>query len=252
MSTRLPRFPLPGVLVALMLAGCTQPDASPTAASSSFAGMGRPLVAAAMPSPAAFVPFSTNPNFPLVPGTTFHYRSETPQGVELEDFIVTSTTRVVAGVTVGQVEDVVRLNGGLTEHTFDWFAEDSSGNVWYFGEFARQYENGALLGDEGSWTAGVNGAQAGIIMEANPQVGDSYGEEFAPGVAQDRATVLSLNEQVQVPYGSFSGCLKTRNFSPLDRSFVEEKYYCAPAGLVLEVEVEGGKSRNLLQRVTVQ
>jgi len=161
----------------------------------------------------------------------------TDEGTEFEDFTVTNSTTVVNGVTVRIIEDIVTLNGVITEHTFDWFAQDTqTGNVWYFGEDSEQFDpvTGKRIGREGSWTAGKKGAQAGIIMEGQPKVGDTYYEEFAAGVAEDQATVLSLKAHANVPYGNFNNCLKTHNFTALDPTSDEQKYYCPGVGVVLE------------------
>jgi len=242
------RFPRLAVLAALALSACSEPT-TPVPGSPSDAAA-RALDASAF-AEREFVPRSDNPYFPLVPGTSFHYRSQTPDGIETEDFIVTTGTKRILGVTTRVVEDVVRLDGSITEHTFDWFAQDEeTGDVWYFGEDSRQFLDGKLIGTEGSWEAGRKGAQAGIIMEGHPKVGDTYREEFARGVAEDLARVLSLNASVHVPYGSFRQCLKTENFTRLDPGHREQKYYCPNVGLVLEVIVAGGEGQNQLVRIT--
>lgn len=233
-------MPIPGslsrlaALTGLILTACGEP---PAPAINGPNDAQRTAFALAIPPVSNFVPSSDNPYFPLVPGTTFRYQAVTSDGTETEDFIVTQDTKVVNGVTVRVVEDIVNLNGVITEHTFDWFAQDTqTGDVWYFGEDSRQFDpiTGTPIGKEGSWEAGKKGAEAGIIMEGHPKVGDTYREEFAPGVAEDRATVLSLNAHANVPYGNFHGCLKTENFTPLDPDVHEVKYYCPGVGLVLE------------------
>ena len=190
-----------------------------------------------LPAASSFEPRSDNPYFPLIPGTIYHYETQTDEGLETDDFYVTHSTKVINGVTVRVIRDVVRLEGEVTEFTFDWFAQDDAGNVWYFGEDSRTIEDGKVVSTEGSWMAGRDGAQPGIVMEAHPQVGDKYQEENAPGVAQDRAEVLSLTESVQVPFGSFTNCLKTRNTTPLEPDVIEEKYYCLGVGSVKEIDV---------------
>jgi hypothetical protein len=236
----------------LALAACAEPAtrALTEPSDAHINGAQTRAVTGAIPPASNFVPRSDNQYFPLVPGTTFHYRSKTADGVEIEDFIVTSQTKVVAGVTTRVIEDIVRLDGVITEHTFDWLAQDTqSGDVWYFGEDSRQFDpvTGKPIGREGSWEAGRKGAEAGIIMEGNPKVGDTYNEEFAPGVAEDKARVQSLDAKANVPYENFRGCLKTENFTPLDPDVHEEKYYCPGVGLVLEVD---GKDQNKLISIT--
>jgi hypothetical protein len=97
-----------------------------------------------------------------------------------------------------------------------------------------------VVGLEGAWTAGVDGAKPGLAMEANPAVGDVYRQEFSPGVAENIGEVVRLNESVTVPYGSFNHCLKTKDTSPLEPESLEYKYYCAGIGLVLTVDVNTG------------
>ena len=244
-----PRVCRVAVVVGFFLAGCSE---STTPNLSAPPDIQSGALKASTLSNHNFVPRSDNTYFPLVPGTTFHYRARTADGVETEDFTVTSDTKGIQGVTTRVIEDVVRLNGSITEHTFDWFAQDQeTGDVWYFGEESRQILNGQVIGTEGSWQAGRNGAQAGIIMEGQPKAGDTYREEFAPGVAEDMARVLSLDAHAQVPYGNFDGCLKTDNFTPLDPGLHEEKVYCPGVGLVLETNASGRKEPNELVSITL-
>jgi len=195
--------------------------------------------------PANFVAAVDNPYFPLVPGTTYHYTTQD------EDITVAVTheTKVILGVTCTVVHDFAMVDGELAEDTFDWYAQDKDGNVWYFGEDTKAFENGQVS-TEGSWEAGVNDAKPGIIMEGHPQVGDSYRQEFAAGVAEDRGKVLSLTESVSVTFGSFENCLKTEDLNGLDPNDVENKYFCANVGQVLAVTVRGGSDREELVSVT--
>ncbi len=194
--------------------------------------------------PADFVAVVDNPYYPLVPGTTFHYVAETEDGTETNDVIVTHETRQILGITATVVHDQVFLEGDLTEDTFDWYAQDKDGNVWYLGEDSKEIENGRVASTKGSWEAGVNGADPGIIMEADPQVGDEYPQEDAPRVAEDGARVVSLNASPSVPFGQFAGCLETEDFSRIE-SGKEHKFYCPGTGLVLEASV-GSPERNEL------
>jgi hypothetical protein len=182
-----------------------------------------------------------NPYFPLNPGTTFVYEG-TPRGNgEHNEVSVTRDTKTILGVDCVVVHDRVWVKGDLVEDTFDWYAQDRAGNVWYMGEDASQYKNGALTGHEGSWEAGVGGAQPGYIMEAHPQVGDSYRQEFLAGVAEDMAQVLSVSESVSVPYGSWAGTvLRTKEWSPLERSVLEDKFYVPGIGTVRDDTLKGG------------
>src|SRR5262249_48919814 len=121
--------------------------------------------------PSNFVAEITNPYLPGKPGTLLRYRSETPEGVEINTVRYTHQTKQILGVTVTVIRDQVFLNGELTEDTRDWEAQDKQGNVWYFGEDTKELENGQVVTTEGSWEAGKNGAKPGIIMLAHPKSG---------------------------------------------------------------------------------
>ena len=188
-----------------------------------------------------------NPYTTLTPGTTFTYESVTEEGTEEDIVVVTNETKEILGVTATVVRDTVTLDGELIEDTFDWFAQDKEGNVWYLGEDTKEYENGEVVSTEGSWEAGVDGAEAGIVMLADPQVGDTYRQEWYPGHAEDAAEVVSLSEEVTVPYGTFTNCLQTREFSTLDPELNEYKYYCTAVGAVtLEVVIDSGERVELI------
>jgi hypothetical protein len=199
--------------------------------------------------PSNFVAQIDNPYLPLTPGTAFHYRSETPEGVEINDVIVTRDTKQILGVTVRVVHDQVFLNGELTEDTFDWQAQDKQGNVWYFGEDTKELENGQVVSTEGSWEAGVNG-NPGIIMLAHPKTGLTYIQEDAPDIAEDRAKALSLKSKIDVPYGSFDHCLQTLEWSLLEPGVREHKFYCPGVGFVAEVQPKGGRISSELVSIT--
>ena len=178
-----------------------------------------------------------NPYFSLKPGTTFSYTSKTEDGTEANKVVVTEKTRIVMGVTCRVVWDRVWLDNELIEETYDWYAQDKEGNVWYFGEDSKEYKNGKVASTEGSWESGVNGAMPGIVMPAKLKVGVPYRQEYYKGEAEDMAEVLSLSETVKVPYGSFDNCIKTKDWTPLSPGVVEYKYYSSTTGgVVLETE----------------
>lgn len=179
-----------------------------------------------------------NPYYSLIPGTTFHYQSET----ETNDVIVTHQTKQILGITATVVHDQVFLDGELTEDTFDWFAQDNEGTIWYLGEDSREFENGQVVSTEGSWEAGVDGAKPGIIMQADPQIGQRYYEEFYIGHAEDEAIIVSLNASAVVPFGEFAGCLETDEFTRLEPGAGEHKFYCPGIGLVLEAASDGERN----------
>ncbi len=198
-------------------------------------------------NPSAFVADITNPYFPLVPGTTYRYEEEAEDGMEEVIVEVTNDTRQIAGVTARVVRDRVYLDGELIEDTIDWYAQDADGNVWYLGENTREYEDGEVVSTEGSWETGVDGAIPGIVMPAHPAAGQAYYQEFYEAEAEDRAEILSTNEAVTVPYGSFTNCVQTRDTTPLDPDVLEHKYYCAGIGTALEVNVETGGRGELVE-----
>ena len=235
------RRPLLLVLAAalpLLVSGCgSAPQKSPP---TGVDGLRIPTPSA---DPDDFVEGIDNPYLPLEPGNRWVYESS---GVDPERVTVTVTeeTREVQGVTTTVVHDVVRdSEGTVVEDTFNWFAQDAAGNVWYFGEDTTEYDDRGRPDDSGSWEAGVDGAQAGVAMLAEPRVGDGYQQEFYPGQAEDRGVVLSVDESVNVAFGSFTDVLQTEDTTPLEAGLVERKYYAPGVGLVLEETVLGGTDR---------
>ena len=190
-------------------------------------------------NPADFVGEINNLYLPMIPGTTFIYEAETADGLSRTVVTITDQIKVILGVNCTVVHDVVTVDGSLEEDTNDWYAQDKDGNVWYFGEFTTQFLNGVPVGNVGSWEAGVDGAKPGIVMQANPLPGKSYRQEFFVGVAEDMAKVLNLKSTVSVPYGDFVECLLTKEWSPLERGVVEQKFYAPGVGLVLVLEHRG-------------
>ena len=203
-------------------------------------------------NPAEFSIEIDNPYFTLTPGATFVYESQTAEDTERIVVIVTNETKTVAlGVTARVVWDRVYLNGELIEDTKDWYAQHNDGTVWYFGEDTAELSGGQITSHHGAWEAGVDGAKPGIIMKANPQIGDTYRQEFFKDVAEDKADVLALNEAVTVPYGSYMGCLKTRDYTPLEPGVEAEKFYCTEVGFTT-LELEGGERVELVNVTTTQ
>jgi DNA-binding CsgD family transcriptional regulator len=142
-----------------------------------------------------------NQFYPLLPGTEFLYQGDEGGQALHNTVLVTHDTKSILGISTVVVLDTVYMkNGQLFEKTLDWYAQDDQRNVWYLGEAATDYQNGKPAGHTGSWEAGDQGAQPGVIMEGNPKVGDSYRQEYLKGVAQDMASVLSLNGHACVPF----------------------------------------------------
>lgn len=207
--------------------------------------------------PNNFVSEVDNKYFPLKPGTRFSYKGKegkkgTKHGVHISDEVfVTHDTKQIQGVTTTVVRDRAFRRGVLVEDTFDWYAQDRAGNVWYFGEDTKELDkNGNVISTEGSWEAGKNGAKPGIIMEANPKVGDTYQQEFAPGVAEDMAKVLKLNASACVPYRCFDNLLLTREWTPLEPGVVDHKYYAPGVGEIKEETAKGGLETLVLVNIS--
>lgn len=198
-------------------------------------------------NPADFVTRIDNPYYPLTPGISFHYDETTER---IDEVAVTHETRIIQGVTCRSVRERSISNGVLSEESLSWFAQDKAGTVWKFGEDTKHFdENGVVISTAGSWEAGVSNAQPGIAMPAHPQLNETYSQELAPGVAEEMATVLSLDTETTVAFGTFTHCLLTRNFSPLSPGEVENKYYAPGIGLILSVMVEGGSERFELETI---
>ncbi len=255
----MPRQPIAPFLVALVSSlalGCNGPETTlPTELPAGQPSTGQSPASAAPASglaaasrvpefdPGDFVSVVDNRFFPLPPGTRFIYRGS-EDGEPLKDIVdVTREAKTILGVKVTVVLDRLFKSGDLVEKTFDYFAQDKAGNVWYFGEDTKEFENGVVVSTAGTFQAGKDGARAGIIMPAHPKVGETTREEFAPGVAEDMATVLSRGEKVSVPFGTFHGCIKTANFTPLEPGAREIKYYCPRIGFVRGFDVTGGTVR---------
>ncbi len=188
-----------------------------------------------------------NPYLPLVPGTRFTYRNNAAG--EQNVVSVTRDTIEIDGVTCIVVHDVVSepASGDTIEDTDDYFAQDVHGNVWYFGEVSREYEDGFLVSLDGSWRAGIDDAKAGILMKAAPQVGDVYRQEFLLGEAEDLARVANLSGSGSSPYASCGGtCLVTKEFTPLEPDALERKYYKPGLGLILIVNAGSGEREALV------
>jgi hypothetical protein len=187
-----------------------------------------------------------HPLFPLVPGTVFTYVA----GDEEVIVTVTSATRTILGITATEVHDVASVDGEVVEDTLDWYAQDDDGNVWYLGEDTKELERGVVVSTAGSWEAGVGGAQPGIIMPATPTAGTPpYRQEYLCGEAEDMGEVLDVHAAATVPAGTYTSCLETHDFTPLEPDVDERKYYCPGVGLVLAVDVAAGGVREELVSV---
>jgi hypothetical protein len=182
-----------------------------------------------------------NPWFPLRPGTTYVSMGTKDGKVARDVLRVTSRVATIAGVPCAVVEDRLYLDGVLEERTTDWYSQDASGTVWYFGEQTAELDRRShVTTTEGSWQAGADGARAGIFMPARPRVGTAFQQEFARGVAADHFRVRARVDD---------RLLLTKEWTPLEPGVLDHKTYVRGIGTVLELTVKGGDERLELVRV---
>jgi hypothetical protein len=192
--------------------------------------------------PGAFLESVDNPLFPLVPGTVLTYTAD----AETVVVTVTDSTKVILGVVCTIVRDVASDEGEVIEDTYDYYAQDTTGTVWYMGEDTKELENGHVVSTAGSWEAGVDGAKPGVLIPGHPVVGQEYKQEYYACHAEDMGEVLALDASASVEAGDYTGCLKTHDFTPLEPNANEQKYYAPGVGLVLTVDVSGGGREELI------
>jgi hypothetical protein len=198
-------------------------------------------------NPADFTTEIDHPYWPMKPGSRCIFRETDAEGsVSRVVVTVLDETKTIMGIEARIVHDQVSEKGEVKEDTFDWYAQDAEGNLWYLGEDTTEYENGKPKTKEGSWEAGVDGALAGVILPAHPEVGMTYREEYYKGHAEDGASILSVDAFAKVPYGTFDHGIQTRNFSGIEPDTIEEKIYAKGVGVVLELTVSGGSDRTEL------
>jgi hypothetical protein len=197
--------------------------------------------------PADFVAGIDNPYWPMAPGSRWVYRETDGEGNRQRVVVtVTDRSKTILGIDATVVHDVVSEKGEVIEDTFDWYAEDRWGNIWYMGEDTKEFEDGKVVSTEGSWEAGVDGAEAGILVPGRPEVGMAYRQEYYAGEAEDEGKILSLDEQADVPFGSFDSVLMTEDTTPLEPDVLEHKYYAQGIGPVLALDISGGGREELL------
>jgi hypothetical protein len=245
-----------GVVALLGLtAACASDDESPAASEAAPTSGETPAEAPPLPQgsqpveldPADFVARIDNEYWPMLPGSRWVYRETDGEGNEQQvEVTVTDETKTILGIEATVVHDVVSEGGELVEDTDDWYAQDTWGNVWYLGEQTVEYEEGEPVTTAGSWEAGVDGAQAGVIMPGHPEVGLAYRQEYYEGEAEDAGEILSLDEQAEVPFGSFGEVLMTYDYTPLDPDAQEHKYYAKGIGPVLVIALPEGSGREEL------
>ncbi len=184
----------------------------------------------------------------MEPGTRWTYREIDTDGTVTEVVvIVTTLTKEIAnGITARVVRDTVTEDGEIIEDTFDWYAQDAEGNIWYLGEDTAEFEDGEILSTEGSFQAGVDGALPGIMIPANPRPGMKYRQEYYAGEAEDNGEVLSTSESAECPYGRFENVLMTEDTTSLDPDVVERKFYAKGVGPVLVLDMSGAGREELI------
>ena len=184
----------------------------------------------------------SNPYYPLEMGKIYHYEGQTSDGFEVVEEHRSNETRVIQGITVVVSKFKAWVDGVLIEEADDWLAQDNQGNLWYFGEAVNNYKpDGTLENHDGSWEAGIDGAKAGIIMPANPTIGLKYREEYYFNEAEDEAEITGVNLDVTVPFGQYSNCIQTRNWTELEPDQIEHKFYTPGIGLIKEIETDNSE-----------
>jgi hypothetical protein len=254
--------PISQLLASLLVLACSQDSQAPlqpTATSAGDVAATAIAAVAALPAgtvsklppfnPGNFVKGVTNRLFPLPLGRRLVYKGTEDGEPEKVITDVTRNHKTILGVPVVEVLDRVFRSGELAEKTFDWYAQDKQGNVWYFGEDTKEFEDGKVVSTEGSFEAGKHGARAGIIMRAHPVLYQITPQEEAPGVAEDKARVIGLDATILTPYRRFEHCLKQAEFTDLEPDAVEYKFYCPGFGSVRERDIRGGTAQVKLTAV---
>ncbi|HYN37576.1 MAG TPA: hypothetical protein VEV82_11465 [Actinomycetota bacterium] len=260
-----------GLALTFGLISCTDSDQSPSVDVSPSSGNGTSIASDASPSPlepvglselpqgndpvdldpADFTTKIDNPYFPLVPGTRSTFRETDEEGNRLKVVVIVTkeTKKIADGITARVVRDTVSEDGEIVEDTFDWYAQDSEGNVWYMGENTAEFKNGKITTKSGSFEAGVDGALPGIVMPADPQPGLAYRQEYYKGEAEDNGEVLSTNEMADVAFGHFESVLLTKDTITIEPDVLEYKLYAKDVGLVLALGISGGGGREELVEI---
>ena len=251
MVTRLAAITATVALLAagLLVSGCGSDDSDSDAAGETGAGTELPHGSEPVDlDPADFTTKVDNPYWPMEPGTRWVYRETDSEGaLQRVEVTVTDRTKQIAnGVEARVVHDVVSEDGEPVEITDDWYAQDSAGNIWYMGEKTAEYEHGKVVTRAGSFEAGVDGAEPGVIMPAEPEPGLTYRQEYYEGEAEDEGEIVSLDEQAEAPFGHFDNVLMTKDINPLEPKVLEFKFYARGVGPVVAVSVSGGSDREEL------
>jgi hypothetical protein len=191
-------------------------------------------------NPAHFVSVVDNPYFPLPVGRVLVYEGTKDGQGQIDRVTVTDRTKDILGITTTVVRDVARHHGDLLEKTFDFYAQDDQGAVWYLGEDTTAFEPNGTTDTSGSFEAGVDGAQPGIIMEGDPQIPDGYRQECYAGQAEDSAWVVATTGSVKVPFGKVHHVLTTLESTQIEPGAYDRKVYGPGIGIVSELALTGG------------
>lgn len=194
-----------------------------------------------------FSPLIDNPYMPFVPGRTLVYERQMAQGIEHIEISALHGSVMVNGIECQAVREYETIDGVLVEDTQNWLSQHVSGDVWYFGEVAQEFEQGFLESLEGSWRYGKENAQPGLLMLRDNHIGDRYRQEYAMNVAEDMAQILATDVTVTVPVGTFHNCVKVLEVTPIDPDDVVTKFYAPDVGMVLEIDLNTGERLELIE-----
>lgn len=180
----------------------------------------------------------TNPYFMFEAGKKYIYEGQTTDGFERIEVQLLSKSKTVLGIACAVVNDKVWIDGKLKEDTDDWYAQDNDGTVWYMGEYVTDYNpDGSVLDHDGSWEAGISGAKPGINMHADPIKGLIYRQEYWFDEAEDEAEIVETGLTVTIPFGTFSNCIKIREWTDLEPGQVGFKTYAPGVGILLDGDI---------------
>jgi hypothetical protein len=200
--------------------------------------------------PSRFTANVTNPWFPLRAGSTYLYAGTDGGDPAVDVVVVTRGTRLVDGVRTRVIADRLFEAGHVVERTSDYYAQDACGNVWYFGEDTAELDRrGRVTSTEGTWHAGIDGAQPGVYMQAHPQLDRRFRQEWYQGAAEDTFVARDLSTPVTVRAGAFRHALRTEETTALEPGVLDNKYYVQGIGEVEEVTVKGPQERFVLVQV---
>jgi len=183
---------------------------------------------------ADLLPTGKNAYITMQPGRVLRLK----HGMDSLTVTILRETQEVDGVATGVLEERETNHGRLAEVSRNFLATDQkTGDVYYFGEDVDNYKDGKLVGHESAWRAGAGGAQFGLMISGSPAVGQAFYQEMAPKVAMDRVEVVSVDETIKTPAGTFEHCVHLRETTPLERD-VSHKYYAPGIGIIKDDEFE--------------